>query len=137
MATKLDLEGESDWWDNDTEAKRALAAMNVLVDAGMITKEESVNVRMKIIEKAKTAEPKSPLSIAASKLHAKLIRHFWTDGGFLQAVGEGQHDGKPAVYVYLARKVMGHEEHLIPKEVDGIPVITKVIGKVRISDRDR
>lgn len=67
---------------------------------------------------------------AAHKVYEILKDHFWTEGGFLQAVGEGFEDDRPAVVVYLARKLWGHEERLVPKEMDGVLVVTKFIGKV-------
>ncbi len=106
-----------------------------LLEAYDVTKEAPRTFAMKNVHgwrPNQMTEDNTPVLAAAAKLQDKLKDCYWPDGGFLQSVGVGLVEDKEVIYCYLARKLARHEKFMIPAEVDGFPVVTKVIGKLGI-----
>lgn len=75
-------------------------------------------------------EDRSP----SGKLYDRLKDFMWCyPGGWLVCIGDGSHDGKPAIHVMVSRKLRHFESDKIPAEVDGVPVFVKVSGIMRMN----
>lgn len=71
-------------------------------------------------------QKENPLRVAAKKLHTQLERHMWTNGGFLQGIGEGVNpQGDPVLHVYLVRPLHPFETRFVPDTVNDIPTVIK------------
>jgi hypothetical protein len=68
------------------------------------------------------------LRTPTGKVYELLERHFWTNGGWLSAVGEGA----DRIVVMTTRELNAGELLAIPKVMDGIPVEVVVTGIMQI-----